>query len=162
MIFFKLCVVVVGLILPGMLLARTLRVEHVWAIAFPLSALILVETTILFSVIGIPICFNTMSGALIVWALICQLIISLRRSATLLAPPPTESSNPTSNLVAVTLVFICSLLIAVMLRTTFFPLRGPDTSFRWEGLALAILQHQSLDFYPPVSAGDYEIGRAHV
>ncbi|MDZ4185076.1 MAG: hypothetical protein U1D97_08885 [Desulfuromonadales bacterium] len=157
MIFFKLSVVVVGLILPGMLLARTFRVEHVWSAAFPLSALILVESIILFSLIGIPLHLSTMSGALIVSALICQRIISLRRSATPLVPPPTESSNPTSNLVAVTLVFICSLLIAVMLRTTLFPLRGPDTSFRWEGLALAMLQHQSLDFYPPVSAGDYAI-----
>ena len=153
----KLCVVVVGLILPGMLLARTLRVEHAWAAAFPLSALILVETTILFSMIGIPLHLSTMSGALILWVLLYQLIISLRRSATPLAHPSTESSNSSSNLIAVTLVFICSILIAVMLRTTLSPLLGPDTTFRWEGLALAMLQHQSLNFYPPVSAGDYAI-----
>lgn len=152
----KLCVVVVGLILPGIMLARTLRVEHPWAIAFPLSALFLVETIILFSLTGIPIRLSTMSGALVVWVLLCQ-IISRRRTSDPIRPCTGEDSNPPVYLLTAILVFSCSLLMAMLLRTTLFPLCGPDTMFRWEGLALALLQQQSLDFYPPVSAGDYAI-----
>jgi hypothetical protein len=153
---FKLCAVVVGLLLPGIMLARTLRVEHPWVIAFPLSALFLVETIILFSLTGISVRLSTMSGALVVWVLLCQ-IISRRRSSDPIRPRTDEDSNPPAYLITAIFVFSCSLLMAMLLRTTLFPLRGPDTSFRWEGLALAMLQQQTLDFYPPVSAGDYAI-----
>lgn len=153
---FKLCVILMGLVLPGIMLARTLRVEFPWAVAFPLSALFLVETTILFSLSGIPIRLSTMSVALVVWILLCQIISRCRISDSISSSSVSDSPSPSYMGLSI-LVFSCSLLIAMLLRTTLFPLCGLDTSFRWEGLAVAMLQQQSLDFYPPVSAGDHAI-----
>ena len=45
---------------------------------------------------------------------------------------------------------------AIVLRAVVDPLSGFDTVFRWDFLARQILRHGTLDFYPPVSAEDFE------
>lgn len=158
MIFFlKLGVIVLGLTAPGYMLARAIRLEHSWVAAFPLSALFMVETIVLFALTGIPIRFGTMAIALLLCVACCQIVKSVRRPVDPEFSSATESSGLPPNLTIAILLIAASVLITVTLRTTFFPLRGLDTIFRWEGLARTMLQHQSLAFYPPVSAADYAI-----
>jgi len=156
MLLVKLCVIILGLTCPGYLLARCFRLEHSWAAAFPLSALILVETVILFSLTGIPIQFVTVSGVLLLCMAICQ-ILKNRHSTEVEIPSENERAGLPLWLISSILLFAGTILTTVALRTTLFPLRGLDTIFRWEGLARAMLEQQSLDFYPPVSATDYAI-----
>src|SRR6185369_13657311 len=51
--------------------------------------------------------------------------------------------------------FAVLIVMAVGFRAVLYPLSGFDTFFRWEGLARLMLQHESLSFYPPVTAGDF-------
>lgn len=155
--FFNLCAVILGMTLPGYLLARLFRVEHAWAVAFPLSALFMVETIIFFSITDIPIRFSTTSGALLLCAFCCLIISSARRPAHQEGSFCAKNSVLPPRLVAIILISAIAIIVTLAFRTTQFPLRGLDTSFRWEGLARAMLQQQSLDFYPPVSAGDFSI-----
>ena len=48
-------------------------------------------------------------------------------------------------------------LAVVAYRAIAQPLFGIDTIFRWDWLARQMLARGTLDFYPPVSAADYEI-----
>jgi hypothetical protein len=48
-------------------------------------------------------------------------------------------------------------VLAIVLRAVFDPLSGYDNGFRWDYLARAMLAHGRLDFYPPVTAGDFDI-----
>jgi len=157
MTFFNLCAVALGLTLPGFLFARQLRLADAWAAAFPFSALFLVETVIGFSVIGVPVRFGTMAGALLIFIAGTLVAGTLRRGASEAEPLPDEETRLPRYLPAVVLLVAAAILATVVLRTSYFPLRGLDTTFRWEGLARAMLQQHSLDFYPPVSAGDYSI-----
>lgn len=158
MIFFlKLCVILLGLTAPGYMLARAIRLEHSWVAAFPLSALFMVETIVFFALTGIPIRFGTMAIALLLCLACCQIVKNVQRPVSQEISSAPESSGLPPYLTVAILLIAASVLFTVTLRTTLFPLRGFDTSFRWEGLARAMLQYQSLDFYPPVSASDYSI-----
>lgn len=155
--FFNLCVAVLGLTLPGYLLARLFRLEHSWATAFPLSALFIVEALIFFSITGIPIRFGSMSGALLLGVFGSLAARRICRPAHPVDSCRAESSELPPRLVAAVLIVAGAIIVIMAFRATLFPLRGLDTSFRWEGLARAMLQQQSIDFYPPVSAGDFAI-----
>lgn len=155
--FFNLCIVILGLTLPGYLLARLLRLEHSWAAAFPLSALFIVESIIFFSIAGIPIRFGTMGGALLLSVFGCLAVKNAKYPEFPDDSRPEEGPGLPPGLIATILIVTGAVVIIMAFRTTLFPLGGLDTSFRWEGLARAILQRESLDFYPPVSAADYGI-----
>lgn len=154
---FKFCAIVLGLTLPGYTFARLIHLEHSWAAAFPLSALFMVEAIIGFSIMGIPIRFISMAGALLLVVIFCHGSRSVRRLACPVQPCVAETSEIPPQCVAAILVVSVCVVASVTFRTTFFPLGGADTSFRWEGLARSMLLHQSIDFYPPVSASDYSI-----
>lgn len=150
----KLPILIAGLLLPGYMLARLLRLEQPWIIAFPFSALVLVETVIGFSFVGIPIRFSTMASALALFLTICLFLHKFRKSSP---PPvsPVDLSRISSHLAMMALSVTTVIITLVAFRTTLFPLAGFDTIFRWEGLAREMLLQQSLDFYPPVNGSDY-------
>jgi hypothetical protein len=146
-----------GLMLPGYTLARSLRLKNCWIAAFPFSVLIMVELIVFFAILQIPVRFTTMAVALCGWTALNYLLLTLQK----LPPLPDLSSDEKANLSSL-LQFGCIglallVVLAVAFRTTMYPLSGFDTFFRWEALARAMLQHESLNFYPPVSAKDFSI-----
>jgi len=143
-----------GLILPGYLSARLLRVSAGWAAAFPFSALLLTLFVILFSIAGIPLRFSTMAIMLLSWSGICSLLLWLRRKKPEQATIEITIS-PVSRLEKGFLGFAALIVMAVGLRTCLYPLSGFDTFIRWEALARLMLQFESISFYPPVSAADF-------
>jgi hypothetical protein len=43
----------------------------------------------------------------------------------------------------------------IIWRLVTQPLNGGDVDFRWSWLAEQLLQHRTLDFYPPLTAADF-------
>src|SRR6185369_6679869 len=150
-------IAMMGLMLPGHSLARSLRINNCWLVAFPFSVLIMVEFMILFAVVQVPICLSTMAVALCVWTALSYILIYSRKSFRSPDLFSAENIHLPSFLKFVCIGFALIIVLAVMFRTTMYPLSGFDTFFRWEALARAILQHESLDFYPPVTARDFSI-----
>lgn len=156
LILLKCSIGLLGLSFPGYVLARLLRLSNSWAASFPLSALILVETVILFSTTGLPIQFNTMSTVLTGWTLLISILNIIFRSYCSNSPHNDEYNNR-SLLLKCCLGIAALIVAAVTFRTTLYPLSGYDTFWRWDALARDMLFQKSLSFYPPVSAGDYAI-----
>ena len=59
-------IAILGLLVPGYVLARALRSPVPWAIAFPLSALLLAQIVIAYTLLGIPIRFEYVFDAVII------------------------------------------------------------------------------------------------
>lgn len=156
-IFLNYSIGFLGLIFPGYALARLLRLSQSWAASFPLSALILVESVILFSSTGIPIRFSTMAIALIAWTTLFSSLNVLSRPKLPDAPQRCEEAHLSPLFIKACLCIALVIIVAVTFRTTLYPLSGYDTFWRWDALARDILFHESLSFYPPVTASDYAI-----
>jgi hypothetical protein len=146
---------IIGLFVPGYALARALRVPFAWGAAFPLSALMIVMAVIAFVLTGAPVCFCTVAPALsiVTVAALAGLFFS-RRS------PRYETTEPPLNrgaklLFAAVAVQVALVLVGLLVRTSMYPLSGPDTVYRWEGLARLMLAEQGLAHYPPLSAEDF-------
>jgi hypothetical protein len=58
-------VAILGLLVPGYLLARAIRSPMAWAIAFPLSSFLIAEIVIAYSILGIPLRFAYVLAALV-------------------------------------------------------------------------------------------------
>jgi len=152
----KLVVAFLGLILPGYFSARLLRLPFGWTAAFPFSALLLTLFVILFTIAGIPLRFGNMMLMLLCWSVFCLLLPRFRKAVPPVVAPET-AALPSSRLERFSLGFAALVLIATAFRSVLYPLSGFDTFIRWEALARLMLQHESLGFYPPVSAADFAI-----
>jgi hypothetical protein len=152
-----------GLVAPGYVMARALRAPWAWAAAFPLSALVLGEAVIGSAIVGAPIRFGTISGIVLgvtaVAGVISLATLYFRRNFEVDAPSANDAS-PRGAIYALTVV-VAVLVVLVLagtgLRTALYPLSGADTPFRWEALAREMLQQQSLDYYPPMTAEDFTL-----
>jgi hypothetical protein len=148
-------VAILGLIVPGYLLARALDARFAWAAAFPVSALLLTETVIGFAIFGVPIRFGFVLAVLALVTAICAawwLIRSRRPTETIIGSPEQSTSKWLVSAVAIQVGIV---LIALAFRTTLVPLCGPDTPFRWDALPRLMLEHESLSYYPPVTVDDF-------
>ena len=148
-------IAILGLLLPGYALALALNSRIPWAVAFPLSALLIAETVILCAMLAVPIRFGYVLGVLIVVSLLCSAVwFRGSRQTTVASAKPPRDSGVKLLLVVVT-VTICIILVGLAVRTTLYPLSGYDTLFRWEALARLMLEQQSLSYYPPVTAENF-------
>lgn len=150
-----LLLALVGLLLPGYLAARACRVSSPWTSAFPLSALLITNVVIVFSLAGIPLRFATVLAALTAIAAVAGLIVlcNVRGPRTVV----TQHETPAPRWLRIAAMTLAALVVAgVLFRSARHPLSGFDTLFRWDGLARLMLVHQHLDYYPPVSSEDFE------
>ncbi len=160
-----------GFLLPGFLvfwlLARHLPKPGLIvrsAAAFVISLLILFHLVLWSAIAGLPLTAGTIGIELILLmaGLVGSLFIVTRRDPVRTGPPeirtlvaPKERGLRLSW--AILMTFVCLIGAAMLLRTWLWPLAGADTTVRWDFLATQILKHQSLGFYPPVSAADFRI-----
>lgn len=151
----------VGLIVPGYLVATALRMPAAWAAALPLSSLFICLAITLLQVLGISLGFAAV-GALL--ATVAAAACAAGRSQ-----PPRDRelanvplSGPHSAILdripsLAMIGFVAATVAVFALRVTLYPLSGFDTLWRWEYLTRLMLEHRSLAFYPPRSAADYEV-----
>lgn len=154
----KIAIALAGLTVPGYTLAKALRLKESLAAAFPFSALLICQSVVLLTCLGWSISFRTVAPLLILSSIACALI-TLRRSDLSAAEPKESESASRSDIILFRTGMAAALLLllAVAFRTTLYPLGGFDTFTRWDALARAMLQHSSLFFYPPLTAGDFTI-----
>jgi hypothetical protein len=122
-----------------------------------LASLVLLQAgLLLLDTLHIQICLPS----LFVWFTACSaagLLISRRLTGarSLLPGHPAMSAWRTA-LPPVPVLAVAGLgLGSVLLRTLAQPLAGWDNEFRWDHLARLMLDHGSLQFYPPRSAADF-------
>ncbi len=89
-----IAIAILGLLLPGYLLARALNSPFAWTIAFPLSAVLLANTVIIYTCLGIPLRFENALAALVVVCLICAVVWRWHKPKTL---APWKSRHPTAS-----------------------------------------------------------------
>jgi hypothetical protein len=149
-------IAVLGLFLPGYALARALRLPGAWAAAFPLSALILTETVVAFTLLGVPLRFRYALGAMAA-ACLLSLAARPRRPTAAGAAEGTPGAAGVPALHTTAFLLAALVLLGMGFRTALFPLSGPDTVFRWEALARAMLAREGLSYYPPIASEDFRI-----
>lgn len=147
---------VVGLFLPGYLLARALRIPAAWAAALPLSAVAICTAVVTLACLGMAITPGRVGIGLAALALAAG--VGCRRQEPAAIASPRAETAPGRDPLQMILIGFCGLICGlVAVRVTLWPLGGWDTPFRWDWLARCLLAERSLDFYPPRIAADFEI-----
>ena len=145
----RLALLFAGLLLPGSMLLRALRLPWSLAAAFATSAAALYGVVLLFAWTGAVISLLTLAAALALVTLVASLVPA-RPSRTQIS-----SSFASFGQMGGWLPLYGAFWLIVAWRLGFHPLNGPDVSFRWSWLAEQMLQFGSLDFYPPRSGEDF-------
>lgn len=138
-----------GLLLPGSMLLRALRLPWSLAAAFATSAAVLYVVVLGFAWTGAVISLATLATALGLVALLARLVPA-RASTTQIS-----SSFACFAQMDRWLPLYGAFWLIVAWRLGVHPLNGPDVTFRWSWLAEQMLQAGSLDFYPPRSGEDF-------
>lgn len=145
----RLVLLLAGLLLPGTMLLRALRLPWSLAMAFVTSAAVLYVTVLVFAWTGAVISLTTLAAALGLVTLLASLVPA-RASATQISP-----SFACFTQMGGWLPLYGAFWLIIAWRLGWHPLNGPDVTFRWSWLAEQMLRFGSLDFYPPRSAEDF-------
>jgi hypothetical protein len=149
----RLVLLVAGLLVPGALFLRALRLPRSLAGSLAGSAAFWYLSVLLLTLIHVQISLVALLVVLVGCAALCGLWEEHGRLAD---PMPTPEAVP-FRLGA--LRGWLSLYLAfwgiVLWRLAVNPLSGPDVSFRWNYLAEQMLRFGSLDFYPPLAGADF-------
>ena len=148
-IVFRLALLLAGLLLPGAMLLRALRLPWSLAAAFVASSATLYVTVLAFTSTGITISLFTLATALGLVALAGRLVPVRSRAAEL------TSSFACFSKMGYWLPLYLAFWAIVVYRLVAQPLSGPDVYFRWSWLAEQMLRFGTLDFYPARSGGDF-------
>jgi hypothetical protein len=141
----------VGLFLPGSLIARRMGHPLWWASGFVFSLLILFHSIFWLELFHAPIALRTVLPCLIVastaaawWA---------RRH---LRPAQANGGAKWDGTDRMLLLGSIVVGAALVLRTVTAPHLGLDTSFRWDFLAQRMLATETFRFYPPLTPADFK------
>lgn len=145
----RLLLLLAGLLLPGTMLLRALRLPWSLAVAFLASTGALYVVVLACTLAGVPLTVGTLSAGLAVTGLLAGLA-PVRGSLAAISP----WHRAFTGLGAWTPLYVLFWLV-VGWRLCSEPLSGPDAAFRWSRLAEQMLQLGSLDFYPPRSGEDF-------
>lgn len=155
---FKILTTLLGLSLPGYVLARALRLKSSLTVAFPFSALIICQIVTALACTNTSMTFKNVTAIMTILTVIAGIFVIKQQNHpenTQAEVLPPEIDNQ--------LIFKISIVIAVLVtiaaafRTTLYPLGGFDTFTRWDALAREMLQYSSLSFYPPITGADFSI-----
>ena len=142
-----------GLLGPGALLLRALRLPPSLAGSFIGSAALLYLAVVLLVLAGVPVDLGTLVIVLTL-ASLAFWVWSRRRPAHVAAPDEIRPGAFLTGLGPWTPLYLAFWAV-VAWRFATQPLNGGDIDFRWSWLAEQMLKHGSLDFYPPRTAGDF-------
>ena len=145
----RLALLTGGLLLPGSMLLRALRLPWSLAAAFATSAAALYAIVLAFAWTGAVISLVTLAAALALVTLLAGLVPARAGSTQI------SSSFACFAQMGWWLPLYGAFWLIVAYRLGFHPLNGPDASFRWGWLPEQMLRFGALDFYPPRAAGDF-------
>ncbi len=145
----RLFVLLAGVLLPGSMLLRALRLPWSLAAAFVTSCAALYVTILIFAWTGATISWVTLAAALGTFSLVAR-FIPVRGSVVV-----QTSSFACFSKMGGWLPLYLAFWGIVVYRLTMQPLNGPDVYFRWSYLAEQMLRFGSLNFYPPRSGPDF-------
>ncbi|HVZ65880.1 MAG TPA: hypothetical protein VG936_15045 [Lacunisphaera sp.] len=145
----RLALLLAGLLVPGSMLLRALRLPWSLAAAFASSAAILYTLVLLFACTDVPFSLYTLAAGLAAVALGLRAVKSRPAAAQL------GSSFSCFTRMGGWLPLYLAFWIIVAWRLWAQPLSGPDVNFRWSWLAEQMLRFGTLDFYPPRSGADF-------
>ena len=151
----KFLLLLAGLLVPGAMLMRALRLPATVALSFAGSAAAIYATVLGLQFTGVRISLASIAAGL---AVVTTAALVLGRSRAGFSPPFSRNASDTRSeggLKPALLTLYALFWIAVLWRAWREPLAGPDIEFRWSFLAEQMLRHGSLDFYPPRSAEDF-------
>lgn len=132
--------------LPGYFLSGVLRSPDKWISSFCLSLVVLFHVVFWLGVLGVRLAFAPVFAGLVGLTLIAVAISKLA------SPDKTSAVLPRDRLNwrALSFWIVTALLTAVVaFRSTWGPLSGWDTPFRWDFLSQQIFRTGRFDFYPP-------------
>ena len=145
----RLGLLLAGLIVPGAMLLRALRLPWSLAASFVGSCALLYAFVLLFTCTGCPISLLTLGSALGLAALIGRFMPVRPIGAEL------TSSFSCFTKMGAWLPLYLAFWAIVAYRLVYQPLSGPDVYFRWSWLGEQMLQAGSLNFYPAQSGPDF-------
>jgi hypothetical protein len=139
-------------LLPGYFFARALRASAPLLAGFILSLLLLFQGVFWLNLAGLPVSFGSVLTWEVLWTLLAALAARRWR-----APRAAGPRHP----VPFTSLLLCGLTVlsgaALFLRTSLVPLTGPDNPTRFDLLAIRLLEHRHLHFYPPVTDAQFAL-----
>ena len=144
----------VGLLLPGYLLQRCWRSPSPAVASFLGSSLVLFYLVVGLDALHLPLDRGRLAAALAAVNLLLWWLArhaAARRSSVENVQPPARE-RLTLWPWGLPVVLACC---AVVCRAFIDPLSGWDNIFRWDFLSRQLLHAGTLDFYPPVSTGDF-------
>lgn len=149
LIVLRLALLLAGLLVPGSMLLRALRLPWSLAAAFAASGATLYVVVLITAGTGATLSLLTLAGWLGFVALAARLV-----------PVRVSTTELTSSFSCITrmgpwLPLILAFWGVVVYRLVTQPLSGPDVSFRWSYLAEQVVQFGSLNFYPPHRGPDF-------
>ena len=145
----RLGLLLAGLLVPGSMVLRALRLPWSLASAFVTSTAALYATVLLFACTGLTISLLSLAAALGLVALVARYVP---------ARPGAAELNPSFSCftrMGPWLPLYAAFWLIVAYRLVVQPLSGPDVYFRWSYLAEQMLRYGTLDFYPPRSGADF-------
>lgn len=145
----RLGLLLAGLLLPGSMVLRALRLPWSLAAAFVTSAAVLYVVVLIGACTGLTVSLVTLTAALGLVALAGRMV------PTRPNPDALNSSFSCFTRIGPWLPLYLAFWAVVLYRLVAQPLSGPDVYFRWSYLAEQMLRYGSLDFYPPRSGADF-------
>jgi hypothetical protein len=139
-----------GLLVPGLFIAKYLRHTLWWASSFALSLLVLFHSVFWLGVFRVPIA----------WWSVLPCLIAVSAGAAWLgrgSAIPTEGKQAPRLARPDLILILSSAFVGAVLcaRSAISPLIGGDTVFRWDFLAQKLLALGTFDFYPPLTPADF-------
>jgi hypothetical protein len=145
---------IIVFLLPGWLLHRRIRSPAPEATIFLGSAALLALLVFGFALARLPLARGPLLAG---WGAMILVVAWCTRTSPVLAGRAEPVLRQPGGTDWLWLAVAAIGLLAIVLRAVLDPLSGYDNGFRWDYLARAMLAYGRLDFYPPVTAGDFDI-----
>jgi len=145
---------IAAFLLPGWLLNRRIRSPAPELTVFLASAVLLFLLVLGCVLIHVPL---TRGPLLAGWTALCAILAWWARKAPVAGDQCQPVMRRPVGIDWMWTAIAAVGLASVVLRAVFDPLSGFDNVFRWDYLARAMLALGRLDFYPPVTAADFDI-----
>ena len=141
------------ILLPGWWVARAAGLPQPAVAGFVAGIVALHALIQAATLAGFPLDRPTLAAA---WTALCAAAFVFARRLAAGRPAAADDAWPPPSLSWLMLPVVPVFAVAAW-RTTAHPLFGVDTVFRWDFLAVRLLERGSLDFYPPVTPADFEL-----
>ncbi|GEM_PF-1229899 len=146
--------IITGFFLTGFLFTRLLGARHSILSDFMISSVILFQCIFWLAVIGIRISFPSVLSVLVaVSGVLLVLNYRIRDSKSSEFNVQVDFSGISKQLPF--LVPLAAVSVLMLLRSVLQPFNYCDAEFRWNHLALKILETGNISFYPPLTAEDF-------